>query len=180
MVGTVSPELRASQVADVFDRIHREQMAGLPLLNGALAVATFGFQEYQGRVVGMVVTPWMMSLVLFPASGEDWQAMALGDKQAHGFPGGIFRFLINRVGELGTFQMHSVHSPMRGFTSQAEALSEAAGFLERLMAPPTEEPQQDLVDEELLGRILRGEKVPMVDAAVGAMQADSPDVGQAR
>lgn len=180
MADIVSPELRASQVADVFDRIHREQMAGLPLLNEALAVATVGFQEYQGRVVGMVVTPWMMSLVLFPASGEDWQSMALGDKQAHGFPGGAYRFMLNVVDGLGPVMMHSVHSPMRGFASQAEALAEAAAFLQRLMAPATDEPRQDLVDEELLGRILRGEKVPAVEAAVGAMQADSPDGGLAR
>ncbi len=177
----ISPEVRAAGVAASFERIHREQMAGLPLLNEALEVATLGFQSWQGRTLGMLVTPWMMSLVLFPGPDDDWASMALGDKQAHGFPGGIFRFLVNRVDDLGTFQMHSVHSPMRGFPSHSAALAEAAGFLERVLTPVQPEARQDLVDEELLGRILRGESVPAVDAAVGAMQADSsPDGGRAR
>lgn len=177
---TIPPEAQAACVASAFERIHREQMAGLPLLNDALAVATVGFREHGGRVVGMLVTPWMMSLVLFPASGEDWRSMALGDKATHGFPGGSLRFLANRVDDLGVFQVHSVHSPMRGFASQPAALAEAAGFLERLLTPVKPEPWQDPVDEELLGRILRGEAVPAVEAAVGAMHADSPNGAPAR
>ena len=35
----------------VFERIHREQMAGLPLLNSALTVATIGFQSFRSRAV---------------------------------------------------------------------------------------------------------------------------------
>lgn len=175
------PEVQAARVGAAFERIHREQMAGLPLLNQALEVATLGFREHAGRVVGMLVTPWMMSVVLFPgADDDDWQAMALGDKRTHAFPGGSFRFLVNRVDELGVFQVHSVHSPMRGFSNQSAALAEAAGFLERLLTPANAEPRQDQVDEELLGRILRGEAVPAVDAAVGAMQADFPDGGPGR
>lgn len=178
---TFSPEVQAARVAAAFERIHDEQMAGLPLLNQTLGVATLGFREHAGRVVGMLVTPWMMSVVLLPGvEDDDWQAMALGDKQTHAFPGGSFRFLVNRVDELGVFQVHSVHSPMRGFPSQSAALAEAAGFLERLLTPANAEPQQDLVDEELLGRILRGEAVPAVDAAVGAMQAGSPEGGLGR
>lgn len=176
----VSPEMQAARVAAAFERIHREQMAGLPLLNEALDVATLGFQSWQGRIMGMLVTPWMMSLVLFPGAGDDWQAMVLGDKQTHGFPGGSFRFLVNRVEDLGVCQMHSVHSPMRGFANQAAALAEAAGFLERLLTQANAESRQDVVDEELLGRILRGEKVPAVDAAVGVMEAESPDGGRPR
>lgn len=174
-----SPEMMAANVAAAFDHIHREQMAGLPLLNPALEVAAIGFQAWQGRTLGMLVTPWMMSLLLFPGEGEDWAGMALGDRQMHGFPGGVFRFLANRVEGLGTFQMHSVHSPMRGFPDQAAALAEAAAFLERVLAPPASEPRQDLVDEELLGRILRGEKVPAVDSAVDTLQA-APEGGSSR
>lgn len=176
----VAPEMQAARVGAAFERIHREQMAGLPLLNEALEVATLGFQTHAGRVMGMLLTPWMMSLVLFPGADDDWQAMALGDKATHVFPRGSLRFLVNRVDELGVFQVHSVHSPMRGFPSQSAALAEAAGFLERLLTPANAEPQQDLVDEELLGRILRGEAVPAVDAAVGAMQAGSPEGGLGR
>ncbi len=175
MIETPSPDVLAVRTREIFERIHREQMAGLPLINPALEVATLGFRSWEGRTLGMLVTPWMMSLVMFPAEGEDWEALPLGGRQIHGFPGGLFRFLVNRVDGLGSLQMHSVHSPMRGFPDQAAALAEAGAFLERLLTPVKAEPRQDLVDEELLGRILRGEKVPSVEAVVDAVAAPSPE-----
>lgn len=155
---------RAQQVADAFERIRREQMAGLPLLNEAIMVTALGFRLHEGRMLGMVVTPWMMSLILFPRAGDDWDRLALGDKQSHAFPGGSLRFMVNAIDGLGVVQMHSVHSPMRAFPFQDAALAEAAGFLQRLLAPADPDaPPQDPVNEELLGRILRGEAVPELD-----------------
>lgn len=170
-----SPEARAALTREVFERIHRQQMAGLPLINPALEVATVGFRDWEGRTLGVLVTPWMMSLVLFPAEGEDWEDLPLGGRQIQGFPGGLFRFLVNRIDGLGTLQMHSVHSPMRSFPDQTAALAEAAAFLRRLLAPPGDEPRQELVDEELLGRILRGEKVPAVEAVADGAPIQSPE-----
>lgn len=156
-----SPEEIAARVAQVFERIHAEQMAGLPLLNDALQVAAVGFRMHESRVLGMVVTPWMMSAMLFPRADEGWQQLALGAKQSHEFPGGSYRFLTNDIDGLGVCQMHSVHSPMRAFRDQAGALLAAEAFLDKLLAPkPADAPPDDPVDEALLGRILRGEEVP--------------------
>lgn len=164
-------EEQAARLKTVFERIHQEQMLGLPLLNEALSVETLGFQLYQGRVVGVLVTPWMLSLVLLPGDNDDWETMALGDKQSQTFPSGSYRCMVNRIEGIGVCQMYSVHSPMRDFASQAEALVEAAGFLEKLLTPTQADPDApEVVDETLLGRILRGEAVPAVDAAVSEMQ----------
>jgi len=175
----VSAEQRALQVQAAFERIHREQMAGLPLLNKELAVATVGFQAIDGRVAGVVVTPWMMSLLLFPGVADRWESLALGAKDSFTFPGGIYRFMSNTIDGLGTMMMYSVHSPMHAFPNQESALAEASRFVERAMAPATqtgaEASMVDPVNEELLGRILRGEHVPEVDAAVAALPAtDAP------
>jgi [NiFe] hydrogenase assembly HybE family chaperone len=151
------------RVASLFERIHREQMAGLPLLNNALTVTTLGFQEYEGRILGMLITPWMMSLLLFPKPQDDWQAQALGSKNFITFPSGNYRFLINVIGDLGVCQMHSLHSPMHPFGSQAAAIAEATAFVGKLLAIPPGGVQHDPVDEELLGKILRGENVPEMD-----------------
>jgi [NiFe] hydrogenase assembly HybE family chaperone len=160
---TDSPELRATRVANLFERIHRERMAGLPLLNKALSVTTLGFQEFEGRILGMVITPWMMSLLLFPKPQDAWQAQALGSKHFIPFPGGNYRFMINVVDELGVCQMHSLHSPMHRFGNQADAVAEAQSFIAKLLVTPPGGVQYDPVDEELLGKILRGEKVPAMD-----------------
>lgn len=172
-MNTASPELIAARVANVFERIHREQMAGLPLLNKALSVTTLGFQKFEGRVMGMVITPWMMSLLLFPGPQDDWQAQALGSRHSITFPSGKYRFLINVFDELGVCQMHSLHSPMHAFGNQAAAIAEATAFLDRLLVVPADGVQHDPVNEDLLGKILRGEKVPEMDKE-GRLIAERP------
>lgn len=172
--GQASPELRAAQVADVFERIHRDQMAGLPLLNNALSVATFGFRSHEGRVLGMVVTPWMMSLMLLPSADDDWRALPLGGKEKHQFPGATLQFLVNVIDGLGVCQMYSVQSPMHTYADQTTALAAADAFLEKLLAVQSQAEPVDPVDEQLLGRILRGEAVPEVEVAVAGMPATTP------
>ena len=162
-MNAASPERMETRVANVFERIHSEQMAGLPLLNKALSVTTLGFQEFEGRMLGMLITPWMMSLLLFPGSQDDWQAQALGSKNSIIFPNGSYRFLINVIDELGVCQMHSLHSPMHRFRTQEAAIAEATAFMDKLLVIPPGGVQHDPVDEELLGKILRGEKVPEMD-----------------
>lgn len=170
---------RAIEVAEAFERIHREQMTGLPLLNVELRVESIGFREFQDRMLGMVITPWMMSLILFPGPGDAWDGRALGDKESFALPGGDYRFMFNRIDGLGPLMMYSVHSPMWVFPNQPSAVAEATGFLERAMAPAAADKVEDPVNEELLGRILRGEKVPEVDAVVDGLPervagSDSP------
>jgi [NiFe] hydrogenase assembly HybE family chaperone len=111
----------------------------------------------------MLITPWMMSLLLFPAPQDDWQALALGSKHFITFPSGNYRFLFNVIDELGVCQMHSLHSPMHPFRSQEAAIAEATAFLDKLLVVPPGGVQYDPLDEELLGKILRGEKVPQMD-----------------
>ncbi|MBC7917519.1 MAG: [NiFe]-hydrogenase assembly chaperone HybE [Rhodoferax sp.] len=158
-----SPDLCATRVASLFERIHREQMAGLPLLNNDLSVTTLGFQEFEGRIQGMLITPWMMALLRFPGPQDDWHTQALGSKHMIAFPSGTYRFLINVVDELGVCQMHSLHSPMHRFANQAAAVAEAQSFMDKLLVTPPGGVHYDPVDEELLGKIMRGEKVPEMD-----------------
>ena len=175
-MGLADPALAEQRVTGVFERIHREQMAGPPLLNNALTVATIGFQSFRSRVIGIVSTPWMMSLMMLPGVDDQWQSLGLGEKQSHDFPAGTYRFLVNILDGLGVCQMHSVYSPMRDFPNQASAVAAARDFLERLMAPAPAVDGEVPVDEELLGRILRGEDIPEIDTALAsaALEPVSP------
>lgn len=155
-----SPDIYATRVATLFERIHREQMAGLPLLNRALQVAALGFREFEGRTLGMLITPWMMSLLRFPSPQDDWQSQVLGTKHLIAFPSGTYRFMVNVVEELGVCQMYSLHSPMNRFDNQAAAVAEAQSFMDSLLVTPPGGVAHDPVDEELLGKIMRGEIVP--------------------
>ena len=107
---------------------------------------------------------------------DQWQSLGLGEKQSHDFPAGTYRFLVNILDGLGVCQMHSVYSPMRDFPNQASAVAAARDFLERLMAPAPAVDGEVPVDEELLGRILRGEDIPEIDTALAsaALEPVSP------
>lgn len=143
----------------VFTRIEREQMQGIPLLNPALQVQTVGFRTFGARSLGIVITPWMMSLMLFPAEGEDWSGLRLGDKQTHRLPANEYRFTVNEFDGLGICQTHSLYSPMHEFMNQDHAVAAAESFMQTLMVS-VEHPDTDPHDEALLGRILRGEETP--------------------
>ncbi|MCG7874137.1 MAG: [NiFe]-hydrogenase assembly chaperone HybE [Candidatus Thiodiazotropha lotti] len=145
------------QIETVFKRIEREQMQDIPILNPALQVETIGFQVYQGRLIGVLITPWMMNLMLFPAEGEDWSELKLGDKQYHRLPANEYRFMVNEIDQIGLCQTHPIYSPMHEFMNQEHAMAAAESFMKTLMIE-VEEPETDPHDEALLGRILRGEE----------------------
>ncbi len=160
----IDPQAASIALEETFRRIEGEQMKGIPLLNPMLRVETLGFQEHEGRVFGIVITPWLMNLVMLPRDGEDWEGCQLGDKETHRFPSGSYRFMVNEYDGIGRCQTHSLYSPMGEFLNQDHAVAAAQGFLDTLMVE-REQTEEDRVDEELLGRILRGEERPELDPA---------------
>jgi [NiFe] hydrogenase assembly HybE family chaperone len=144
-------------IEQTFKRIHEEQMQGIPLLNSMLKVTAVDFQRYQGRSVGIIITPWMMNLVMFPGENEDWGDMQLGQKQPQRFPANRYQFMVNEIDGIGRCQTHSLYSPMHEFVNQAHAEAAARSFMQTLMIE-VEQPDEDPFDEELLGRVLRGEQ----------------------
>lgn len=137
-------------------------MQGIPILNSRIKVQTLGFQYFQTRIIGIVITPWLMNLILLPEAGEDWSDLTLGHKRSHTFSSKTLKFMVNEIDGIGCCQTHSLYSPMNKFANQGHAVSTAQSFIDKLMtdSSPTEE---DPVDENLLGRILRGEKTPEVN-----------------
>jgi len=167
------PQAVAERFVAIFERIHQEQMLGLPLLNNKLQVETLGFQDYQGRIVGILITPWLMNIVMLPGENDTWAKLNLGYKQAHQFPGGAYKFMVNEVEGIGTYQTHSLYSPMREFHHQKHAIAAAKVALRKLMTPVAADGETP-IDEELLGRVMRGEATPEIDAeALDALESDA-------
>jgi [NiFe] hydrogenase assembly HybE family chaperone len=124
-------------VEQAFFRIEREQMADVPILNPALAVEAIDFQRWQGHWLGIVVTPWCMSILLLPGSTENWVATGENKRRFVKFPAGDFAFLGGMETELGEYQSCPLFSPMDKFASQIEAAQTArASLLGLLSAPP--------------------------------------------
>lgn len=126
----------AEAVEDAFFRIQREQMADVPILNPALSVAAVDFQRWQGHWLGIVVTPWCMSMLLVPGSADNWVSTGDNKRRFVKFPAGDFAFLGSAEAELGEYQSCPLFSPMGQFATQSEATMTARASLIALLTVP--------------------------------------------
>lgn len=152
------PQLVAAQLQRTFEQIHVQSMQGIPILNTNIRVEAVGFRLHEGRVLGIIICPWLMNLVLLPRDDEDWSGMELGHKQPHEFSDRIYKFMVNEYEGIGPCQTHSLYSPMRAFACHEQAVDSARAFLEDLFSE-RELSEEERIDEELLGRVLRDEDV---------------------
>lgn len=126
----------AEAVEAAYFRIQHERMADVPILNLALRVEAIGFQRWQGHWLGIVVTPWCMSVLLVPGGTERWVSTGENKRRFVNFPAGDFAFLGSDEQELGEFQSCSLFSPMDRFTTQAEASMTARASMIGILSPP--------------------------------------------
>jgi [NiFe] hydrogenase assembly HybE family chaperone len=155
-----SPEQLAAEVHHAFDVIHRENMMGLPIVNTMLEVETVGFMEHDGRIVGIIVTPWLMTLAVFPGDDEDWSNVTVGTKRSFTFPARAYEFMANEIDGVGPFYGFALHSPMNDFEHQPHAVAGAVAFLEVLMVE--NEHLEDELDEKRLAMFLDGETMESI------------------
>jgi [NiFe] hydrogenase assembly HybE family chaperone len=118
-----------------FREIWNAKMRDVPLVNRALHVEAVAFRAWEGRPIGVLVSPWFMNLIMLPAPGEDWSSLYIGDKELVGFPSGTYEFIHNRRGALGGYKACSLFSPMSDFNSQLQATDCARAVMQALFDP---------------------------------------------
>lgn len=130
---------RVHTLVTAFERIHRERMAGLPLLHPRLRVAAFGFEQVEAdgepALQGVLTTPWFMSLVHLPLAHQGL-AEAVGRSTQRRF--GVQRFdcLVGHEDGLGRYESCALFSPMQEFQDQPHAEQVAQEVLRALRAAP--------------------------------------------
>ncbi|MGC2166942.1 MAG: [NiFe]-hydrogenase assembly chaperone HybE, partial [Gallionella sp.] len=77
----------------VFSDIAATRMAGLPICNAALRVQVVGFREWPGHRLGVLVTPWTISLVLMQGDEVLLQTLGADEKMSWDFPSGSYEFM---------------------------------------------------------------------------------------
>lgn len=131
----------APLLEDVFRRIERERMQGIPILNRALRVESVGFREWEGKWVGVLLTPWFMNFMLLPGPGTPWPRVARGDTYPWHLPLGRMDCMAGHEEEFGDYHMCSLFSPVLQFEDHEAARIAAQAALEAILSPPkTEEP----------------------------------------
>ncbi len=158
MKAICDPQQAAAILLQTFEQILQEKMQGIPILNNNLQVQTLGFQQFEGRIMGIVITPWLMNLIILPNEEDDWSNLELGKKMSIKFPSISCKFMVNDIDGIGKCKTHSLYSPMHEFNSQDHVAKVAQDFLDDLTVA-REPTAEELVDEDLLGKIMRGEDV---------------------
>jgi [NiFe] hydrogenase assembly HybE family chaperone len=130
----------ALALQEAFHAIHDERMRGLPFVNEALQVEAVGFREWEGRWLGILITPWFMNLVLMPHRAGQWAAVKVGDAWRYRFPAGAFEFVGGHDPAVGEFQACSLFSPVFEFDDQDTARLTAIAALDALFDPAHREP----------------------------------------
>lgn len=150
MIGAVQ------KLESVFSEIARTRMLDIPILNPALRVEAVGFREWEGRWIGVLITPWTINLVLLPGQDSPLIPLALDEKQMWVFPSGNYEFMGVNEPAIGTCHTCSLISPVTEFASHEEAHAFAQEIISALFAADTE-------NNELATRIdearLKGEAI---------------------
>lgn len=143
-------------------RAAADRMAGLAFVNPALDVEAVGFAPWQGRWLGVLVTPWCMNLVLTPLEPAAWRPLAPGAKRSSRFPAGDYEF-VGAVDEAaGEFQACSLFSPLLQFDDHPTARLVASLAREALFDPAHAEQPEPAVASA------RGSPLQALDAALDA------------
>ena len=140
----VTERVHAASPADLvetaFFRIYRDNMADVPIHNKALSVEAVDFQIWQGHWLGILITPWSLSVLLVPGRADGWDMPGANQRRFVKFPAGNIAFLGNEEPELGEFQSCALFSSMAQFRSQSEAVQAARAALLALFKSPDEQP----------------------------------------
>ena len=120
-----------------FRAIHARRMQGLPFLNPRLDVRAIGFREFDGRAVGVLITPWFLNLVVLQ-DADEWSGLPQGDVVRITFPGSEIEFHVSHDAELGTFLSAALFSSVADFPDQDTAVDVASEILVQLVTPSAE------------------------------------------
>jgi [NiFe] hydrogenase assembly HybE family chaperone len=117
-----------------FREIWNAKMKDVPIVNAALHVQAVGFREWEGQVLGVLISPWFLNLVVLPGDAT-WPSLRAGEKEVIAFPSGEYEFIHNTREMVGAYKACSLFSPMGDFSSQLQAVEVGNAIMAALFEP---------------------------------------------
>ena len=128
------------QVADLvarYETIYEERMRDLPIVNPRLAIEAVGFEPWEDKCLGVLITPWFMNLVLLPDTGE-LADLPQGKRIECRFPSGPCELAVYQDEELGAYLAAVLFRTVADFPDQDVARAVAEEALAQILAEPPE------------------------------------------
>jgi len=133
----------APEILAAFSDIATTRMAELPINNPALRVDVVGFRAWEGQWLGVLVTPWTISLMIVPGEGGGFRRLGADQRQEWRFPAGRFEFMGAEDERFGPYQTCSLFSPVFEFSDHDSACHAAVAALETLFTPEAPDADAD-------------------------------------
>ncbi len=129
------------KVADLVARyqaIYEERMQDLPIVNPRLEVEAVGFEQWEDKDLGVLITPWFMNLVLLPDS-ERLVDLPQGERVECRFPSGPCELTVYHDEDLGSYLAAVLFRTVVDFPDQEIARAVAEEALVQVLAERGEE-----------------------------------------
>ncbi|MEN8132714.1 MAG: [NiFe]-hydrogenase assembly chaperone HybE [Pseudomonadota bacterium] len=142
------------RLVEAYRNISEQRMQGLPIVNERLEVEAVGFTLWEGRWLGIIISPWFMNLTLLPAEHEDWSDLDWGAKRVWGLPSSDYEFIVSPIEGVGVHQSLSMFTTVTDFPDQHVARAVAQAIMDKLLERSVEVSEQATVStKEDLGKI---------------------------
>jgi [NiFe] hydrogenase assembly HybE family chaperone len=115
-----------------YRHIGDERISRLPIYHDKLLVEAVGFQTWEARLVGILITPWFMNLVLFPGGAEECSDLSAGSATEWEFPSGTYEFRTSVVEGVDVHLSAVLFSNVKAFADQGTARAVAKEVMARL------------------------------------------------
>ncbi|GLH82206.1 hydrogenase expression/formation protein HupJ [Bradyrhizobium sp. SSBR45G] len=125
-----APAAWGERLACAYREIGARTMRELPIYHDALTVEAVGFTCFQGRTIGIVITPWFMNVVTPVEQGIAGSSVTIA------LPAGAFAFTIGDIAGIRGIASCSLFSPMFEFEDMAAARTAAEAAMATLMTAP--------------------------------------------
>ena len=119
------------------------EMQDLPFYRHGIKCYCPKFVLFENQWIGTVVTPWMLSVVILPGKGQQWQPRELGDKLTIQLPYKSLTFTVSGIEQIPQYLSCSLHSPLNAVLSNAQAVQLVQDCLRMILSMPTKTPSFD-------------------------------------
>ena len=115
------------------------EMQALPFFHHDIECFCPKFALFEGQWVGLVLTPWMISVVILPGPQQTWEARELGDKITVQLPYKALTFTVSGVETVPQYLSCSLHSPLDPNLTHEQAIQLTQDCLRMILSMPTKQ-----------------------------------------
>ena len=128
----------APRLVAQYERIAREQMAELPFYHATMPIAA-ECVLFEGQWLGVVLTPWMLSVVVLPGPEQLWPQRKSAERIALALPCGSMTFMVGELPETGQLLACSLMSPLDSHLGAEQGLALVGSTLKMLLSLPVQQ-----------------------------------------